>query len=270
MQKSKADRLFYAETYDACVSDWAGEIDFYRDIVDEEAKPGKGSVLELACGTGRVALRLAQNGVSVIGLDRSPEMLEVARQKSVNNQHVRWVEGDMKSFKLDETFDLVIIPGHSFQILNTPEDQTACLQCVLQHLEPGGMLVVHLDHMNSENVRWLGELTGKKKGVFETGEQFTHPRTGCQVRTKRAWSYEPATQTAIVQTIWEEIGFGGDIVSRWDRGPIRLHCVFRFEMEHLLKRAGFEIEQVYGDFSRQELQDDSTEMIWVARKGKNS
>ena len=113
---------------------------------------------------------------------------------------------------------------------------------------------------------WLGKISEEKKGVYEAAGQFKHPETGYQVQTKRAWSYEPATQTATVQTIWEEIGAGGEIISRWDTGPIRLHCVFRFEMEHLLKRVGFDIEHIYGDFYRQELRDDSTEMVWVARK----
>jgi ubiquinone/menaquinone biosynthesis C-methylase UbiE len=270
MEQTKSESQFYAETYDICVSDWTGEIDFCREVVDQEVKSRKGSVLELACGTGRIAIRLAQNGVSVVGLDRSQEMLEVARQKSVDNKHMRWVEGDMRSFELDERFNMILIPSHSFQNLNSPEDQVACLECSMRHLKPGGMLLVHLDHMNDGNMSWLGELTGEKKGVFEAAEQFKHPRTGYQVQTRRAWSYEPATQTAIMQTVWEEIGTGGEIISRWDTGPIRLHCVFRFEMEHLLKRVGFDIEHVYGDFFRQELRDDSTEMIWIARKGENS
>ena len=45
-----------------------------------------------------------------------------------------------------------------------------------------------------------------------------------------------------------------------------LHCVFRFEMEHLLARTGFEIQAVYGDFFKNALNDQSSEMIWVARK----
>jgi hypothetical protein len=55
-------------------------------------------------------------------------------------------------------------------------------------------------------------------------------------------------------------------VNRIEREPIRLHCVFRFEMDHLLARVGFEVEAVYGDFFRHELQDDSSGMIWVARR----
>ena len=160
-------REFYAQTYDASVPDWPGEIDFYREMV---AKPEGGAVLEIACGTGRVAIRLAQDGVEVVGLDLSPAMLEVAREKSAGMSNMRWVQGDMRSFELGEAFDLVIIPGHAFQNIITPEDQVACLACIKRHLNPGGTLVVHLDH---QDVSWLGDLMRDKGGVFETAEQVS-------------------------------------------------------------------------------------------------
>src|SRR5574341_572989 len=104
---------FYAQTYDVSVPDWSGELDFYRALA-AEVKSGGGSVLEVACGTGRIALRLAQEGTRIVGLDLSPQMLEVARQKSTELQNVRWVQADMRSFELDEVFELAIIPGHAF------------------------------------------------------------------------------------------------------------------------------------------------------------
>lgn len=250
---------FYAQTYDASVSDWPGEIDFYRGLAAEADSNGR-AVLELACGTGRVAIRLAQDDVRVVGLDLSPAMLAVAQEKSAGMTNVRWVEGDMRSFELGEAFGLILIPGHAFQNLLTSEDQSACLESIKRHLVPGGLLVVHLDH---QNVGWLGDLCRDKGGVFETAEQFLHPKTGRQIRTSRAWAYEPATQTAIARTVWEEIGADGQVVDLWESGPIRLHCVFRFEMEHLLARVGLEVEAVYGDFFARGLQDESTEMIWV-------
>jgi hypothetical protein len=88
------------------------------------------------------------------------------------------------------------------------------------------------------------------------------------VRAWTAWSYESATQTASAIDAWEFIGEDGTVRERQESGAKRLHCVFRFEMEHLLARTGFEVESLYGDFSRQELQDISSEMIWIARKGK--
>jgi SAM-dependent methyltransferase len=258
---SERSTQFYAQTYDACVADWPGEIAFYRALAEGVSSDDR-RVLEVACGTGRVAIQLAQADVEVVGLDLSTEMLDVARVKSSGLTNVRWVEGDMRSFALGETFGLIIIPGHAFQNLLTPEDQVACLKSIKQHLIGEGVLVVHLDH---QNVDWLGDLIGDKRNVFEEAEQFQHPETGRQVRASRAWAYEPSTQTAIVQTVWEEIDADGQVVDRWESGSIRLHCVFRFEMEHLLSLAGYDVEAVYGDFFRGELTDDSQEMVWVAR-----
>ena len=263
MSQSTANRTaeFYAQTYDAWVPDWPGELDFYRELAAAAMRDGAG-VLEIACGTGRIAARLAQEGVAIVGMDRSPEMLEVAREKTRGLTNIRWVEADMRSFELNGRFGLVIIPGHSFQYLNTPDDQVACLECIKRHLRPDGVLVIHLDH---QDVAWLGGLRGEKGGRLEPADQFQNPKTGRQVRGFRAWSYEPAGQTATSRALWEELGADGQVVERWESAPVRLHCVFRYEMEHLLARVGFAVDAVYGDFYRGPLMDASSDMIWVAR-----
>ena len=258
---TKRAREFYAQTYDVVVSDWPGEIDFYRGLAAEAHASGQ-AVLELACGTGRVAIPLAQEGGEVVGLDLSSTMLDVARDKSAGMSNVRWVQSDMRSFDLGETFGLVIIPGHSFQNILTAADQVACLESVHRHLIARGLLVVHLDQ---PEISWLGDLTRDVGGVFEATEQFVHPRTGCQIRTLHAWSYKPLTQTAISHKVWETLGEGGQVVDRLDRGSIQLHVVFHLEMEHLLARTGFVVEAVYGDFYGRELRDNSSEMVWLAR-----
>jgi SAM-dependent methyltransferase len=260
MSQDKGERNYYAQTYDASVPDWPGEIDFYRDLA-AQAKSKGGAVLEVACGTGRVAMHLLRDGVRLVGLDLSPDMLDVVRQKSAAFPNARWVEADMRSFDLGETFELVIIPGHAFHNLTTAQDQMASLECIKRHLTLSGRLVLHLDH---QHMGWLGDLCGAKGGVFEAAEQFEHPQTGRQVRTLRAWSYERSTQTAIAQTKWEELGPDGQVVDRRDTGPYRLHCYFRFEVQHLLARTGFAVEALYGDFWGNELRDDSSEMVWVA------
>jgi ubiquinone/menaquinone biosynthesis C-methylase UbiE len=264
MGKFSSDRAreFYAQTYDVSVSDWPGEIEFYRAFAAEAASKD-GYVLEIACGTGRVAIRLAQEGVRVVGLDYSPPMLDVAREKSRGMTNIDWVEGDMRSFDLGESFSLIIIPGHAFQNLVNAEDQVACLQSIERHLDEDGTLIVHLDH---QNVSWLGDLVGEKGGVFEEAEIFEHPETGRPVHASRAWSYEPSTQTAIAQTLWEELDEEGNALDRWESGPIRLHCLFRFEMEHLLTLTGFQVESLYGNFLREPLTDQSDGMIWIAKK----
>lgn len=267
MNKSASTRSrdFYAQTYDVAVSDWQGEIEFYRSFAKESAAKGK-SVLEIACGTGRVAIRLTTDGARVVGLDFSPPMLEVAREKSRGMTNIEWVEEDMRTFDLGETFGLIIVPGHAFQNLVEAEDQVACLQSIERHLDTDGTLIIHLDH---QNLGWLGDLVTGKNGIFEEAEQFNHPETGRAIRTQRAWTYEPSTQSAIAQTVWEEVDGERNVIDRWDSGPIRLHCVFRFEMEHLLARTGFEVEALYGNFLREPLSDKSDGMIWVTKKALN-
>ncbi len=263
MTKSLREQIaeFYADTYDVSVPDWPGEIDFYREMAAEIKAKGQ-TLLEVACGTGRVAIPLAREGVNVVGLDFSPKMLDEAKKKSPGLSNLRWVQADMRSFDLAEKFGLAIITGHAFQNLNEPQEQVDCLGSIKRHLFSNGILVVHLDH---QDITWLGELVSKKGGVFEPAEQFRHPKTGQQIYTSRSWAYEPATQTAICQTIWEARDEHGIVVDRLEATPDRLHCIFRFEMEHLLGRVGFKDIVVYGDFHRELLQDKSANMIWVAR-----
>ncbi len=248
-----------AELYDLTVPDWEGEIDFYRELAREAKAKGQ-SILEVGCGTGRVTLQLAQEGAKIVGTDLDDEMLEVARSKSVD---IRWEQGDMRTLDLGETFGLIILPGDAFQFMCTPEDQVKALETFKRHLEPGGVLVLHLDH---QSVDWLGDLLGNLGGKFEQVKDVIQPRTGHIIRKANSWTYEQSTQTAIVITRWEEIGKDGAVLQTWERSPMSLHCVFRFEMEHLLARTGFENRTVYGNFFKGELKDDSSDMIWIARK----
>lgn len=250
----------YSQFYDAAVPDWPGEIDFYQGLAREVAQQ-HGAILEVACGTGRVGARLAQAGVRVVGLDRSADLLAGARAKTADLPNARWVEGDMRTFDLGETFALIIMPGHSYQFMLTPADQVACLQTIQRHLAPGGRFVLHLDN---QNVAWLGELRTTKGGQFELTKELTHPHNGRTMQVFEAWTYDPVTQTAAVSTRREIRAPDGQLVELIERGPTALHCIFPFEMEHLLARVGFQVEARYGDFAGGALSETSSEMIWIA------
>ncbi len=238
------------------------ELNFYLELALEAARAGA-EVLEIGCGTGRIALRSAQADVRVVGLDLSPSMLALAREKSGNLDGARWIEGDMRSFDLGRQFPLILIPGHSFLHLLTAEDQLASLRCILRHLRPAGRLMIHLDH---QDYVWLGGLRGRAGGRFKLAGQVEEIGTGRLVRRARAWSFEPATQTAISRSRWEILEADGTHRETLEGTPVRLHCLFPFEMEHLLARLGMAAEAVHGDFQRGELSDNSSEMIWVARE----
>jgi SAM-dependent methyltransferase len=247
-----------AQLYDDVVHDWPGEIDFYRQLIREKKSR---SILEVACGTGRILLRVAEDDIEATGIDLSKEMLDVARAKSAGRPNITLQIASMVSFELNRKFDLAIVPGHSFQFMLTPDDQVACLQSIKHHLVPGGTLVVHLDH---QDIDWLGDLYRDLGGVFNVETEVPHPETGNKIRISRAWVYDRATQTASVITRMQELDVDGKVIRQEDGEPLHQHCVFRFEMKHLLCRTGFTIQNVYGDFFRRELGNDSSEMIWVA------
>ena len=252
-----------AQFYDVSVPDWDGEMEFYRQRVARSLLCKAHGLLEIACGTGRVTLRLAEEGIEVTGLDAAPEMLEVAQKKSAGISNIHWILADMRTFELEKEFGGVIAPGHSFMFMTTPDDQVKCLEQIKRHLVDDGLLVLHLDN---QNISWQADLIGKRESAREIGRILTHPLTGERFRPSTEWFYEPSTQTATCQDTWDKLDEKGDVIGVWRRAPKRFHCLLRFETEHLLRRVGFNVEAVYGDFLGGELTYESSQMICIARK----
>jgi len=260
MKKITAKEL-YAQLYDVRVLDWDGEIDFYKELIGHSHLKTQG-VLEIACGTGRVSLQLAKDGIEITGFDISPELLEIAKIKSAGMSNVNWVLGDLRTFDIGRKFGYVISPGHSFQFMTTPDEQVMCLEQIKHHLVTDGLVVIHIDY---QDFGWLASLLNHKEPVYEKSDILIHPTTKETFRRSFSWGFESSTQTATVTTNWEQVDENGDVVETWEMEPARLHCIFPFEMEHLLKRVGFSIEAVYGDFFKSKLTNESSQMIWLAK-----
>jgi SAM-dependent methyltransferase len=254
-------RQLYAQLYDLRVPDWPGELDFYRTFLSTHPESKRG-VLEIACGTGRITIPLANNGYEVTGFDISPELLEVARCKAKDQKNPTWVLADMRTFEFGQKFGVVISPGHSFQFMNTPQEQVQCLELIKCHLIPDGWLILHLDH---QDVRWLAGLLEIPNPEYDYGKVIENPITHRRYRYCHFWQYQPSTQTATVTAKWEEIGDSGQVIRTWQMEPTQLHCAFRSEIDHLLKRCGFKTKALYGDFYSHPLLDSSENMIWIAR-----
>jgi len=248
--------------YDQDMYDWPGEIDFYEKLA-RASKEKDQSVLEIACGTGRVALRLAQTGARLAGLDVAADMLAVAQRKTQCLTNVRWVQGDMRSFALGERFGLVIIAVHSFQFMLTPQDQLECLECIRRHLLPGGLLIIHNDNTD---LSWLGEIQPVNNPPFKAGKVFMNPQTEVRIRPLEKWVYTPASQTATLYRVWEELGNEDTIINRLEFEPMPMHIAFRFEMEHLICRVGLQVQNLFGDFNEHPYAEDSSDMIWLAQE----
>ena len=241
------------EHYDATAQGVPGDVEFYLSLALEAHAAGH-PVLELACGTGRVAIPVAQAGVQLAGLDRSPAMLGRAREKA-GLSNARWVEGDMRDFDLPERFGLVYIPFRSFQHLLAVEDQLACLSCVRRHLAPGGRFALTV--FNPDLIR-IANARSSNRG---NAQLVVHKPERAHWDSVR---YEQAAQELDCSFIDERLDEAGVVASRVYRG-LKLRYFYRYEMEHLLSRAGFAVEALYGDHFRAPFSGTSPEMVFVAR-----
>jgi SAM-dependent methyltransferase len=238
-----------------------GDVAFYRGLAED----GGGPVLELACGTGRVAIALAEAGFAVTGLDRSEPMLAVAREKIVAADpkvanRLDLVHGDMTAFALGRRFGLVVIAFRSFQSLLSRELQADCLRAIHAHLEPHGRLALNLfdplldrcapgsppfEHAISRGDVWLPN--GHAVRVAVTARDV-----------------DPLTQ--VMRETWRftETDAAGTIV-RVEDEELRLRWTYRHELRYLLELHGFTVEAEYSDFAGS-APAYGRELIMVARR----
>lgn len=244
-QHSGYDNPLVAETYDFVVP--------YRDRKDVDffvgmARESQGPVLELGCGTGRILIPSARKGVEIAGLDLSPEMLKVCRERveledsGVQNR-VTLTQGDMRGFQIDNRFRLVTVPFRAFHHLLKVEDQLACLDCTLRHLDKGGLLV--LDLFNP----YLPYLYDKRfMEVIEEEPSFDLPDGRRMNRRSRLLKRDLHEQVLDMEFLYEWNGEDGRVHQHAHRFQMRYF--FRYEIEHLLARAGFTLETIYADYKK--------------------
>ena len=250
--------------YDSFLTGQDGDEAFYL----EEARKAGGVVLEIGCGTGRIMIPIAESGVSIVGVDRAPAMLEVARQKiarlpEATRKRIRIVEGDVRTLAMDGRFDLAIIPYRAFCHLTTTGDQRRALTRIQEHLADGGRLVFNVFDPSIERIAaHLKPLGGSRNHIGS----FTHPDTGRRVMVSGTTQYDPAAQTLEQHRFFEEVDAEGRVVSTTVM-PIFLRYTYRYEMQYLLELCGFEVEALHGDFRRGPFRHGN-DQIWVARKTK--
>lgn len=122
--------------------DYEGDVDFLEALFRRFLRTRPRTILDLGCGTGNHDFPLAKRGYQVTGLDRSADQLAVARRKArETSAAVRFVRGDMRSFRLAQTFDAAVCMFGAFGYLTKNADAVACLRSVRRHLHPGGLFV---------------------------------------------------------------------------------------------------------------------------------
>jgi SAM-dependent methyltransferase len=248
---------YYDEDYAVGIPD-RGDIAFYKKYAQQKGSP----ILELACGTGRILIPIAQTGIECYGLDMSPEMLAVCETKvralELKNVHLQCAS--MEDFHYDMQFSLIYIPFRSFQHLLATEQQMYCLDLVQQHLKEDGLLILDVFAPNIDKLSHYG----KKTEGWE--KEFSRKNAETESTITRYYQARADLSAQIIDVVmkWEERNSKGVLVARKE-GNFRLRYVFRFELEHLLIRAGFD-PAVFGYYDERPYDYISGETIAVCRK----
>ncbi len=255
MKEALFDRV--ARFYDYETEDFARDIPFYV----EYAKKCGGEVLELGCGTGRVLIPIAKEGIKVTGMDISEEMLNIARKKTEKldksiKGNIEIVQGDMKQFEFKKEFSLIYIAFRSFQSLLTKDDQGACFECVNRHLEDNGIFILDLFAPRHDLLAQV------KRSLYL--DKFYDKENRVYITRRAEDEYNLANQTLKEDRFYEWTDKHGKFHREiWS---FELSYLFRYEAELLLEKYGFKVENVFGDFDKSPYNYYSGEQIFVARK----
>lgn len=245
------DRI--ARYYDWAIGDFADDIVLYLEMARRLPAP----VLELAVGTGRVAVPLATAGLHVTGVDSSAAMLDLARAKAAQaGVSLRLEQADLCHYAFTERFGLIYCASDSFLHLLTQDRQLAALRLAHKHLATGGRIVLDLPSLTT------GQWSAWEPGVrpLELVRTAPGPR-GTMLQHFQTFSADPATQRRSVTHIFDEVTRSGSV--RRTVASYELRFIFPAELPLLAAAAGLTLEAVYGGYDLQPFSSSAERMIAV-------
>lgn len=211
--------------------------------------PVKGqSMLDLACGTGTVAIAMAGKGWQVQGVDGSAEMLRQAEGKTPLGVNIRWSQQDMRSFASAEPVNLVTCLYDSLNYMLTDDDLVSVFRCVYAALQPGGLFVFDM------NTAWTLAVNWDDVNYVTDTEELT---------TILQSTYDDRRQRATVTLICFERQ--GECYTK----VRERHIEQAFPLEQVatdLANSGYKIEAQYDCFTMRAAKDHNERVLWVARK----
>jgi SAM-dependent methyltransferase len=247
-----------ARLYDLDLTEDPGDLDLYLALADR----AEGPILELAVGTGRLAIPLAEAGHDVTGVDLDPAMLDRARAKARGTPaeaHLTFVEADIVGLRLPDAgrYGLAFIALNSILVLPTRAAQRAAIRALADHLAPGGLAVVDVWQPDADD---LARFDGRV--ILEWPR--LDPETGAIVTKADSAQHDAASATVTLMTIFEE-GGQGEPPRRWVRRD-RLRLVSADELRDFAEAAGLTVEALAGGYEMGPMGPGSERAILLAVK----
>lgn len=221
----------FASRYDDWAADMTADIPFYVEL----GRAADGPLVELAVGTGRVAIPVARaTGRAVIGIDSSPAMLEQARVRAAEaGVELDLRPGDMRDLALDEPAALIYCPYRALLHLPTWADRRRTFERVTASLRPGGRFA------------WNAFAFDHRTAARLDGEHLDEP---------------------VPHTVRYAVGDNRIDIRLDGGGGSSLWWATKNEWLGLLDAAGLELESLWGGFDHEPLTDDSSEYVFVASR----
>ncbi|MHB0877230.1 MAG: class I SAM-dependent methyltransferase [Anaerolineae bacterium] len=241
-----------AHYYDLRHGAAGADVEFYAELAEESA----GTVIEVGCGTGRLLLPLAEAGHTVFGVDVSRQMLLRARRRLAgfdSAARVRLLQGDVRQLPVRDA-RLAVMALNTFCHFTRPEEQHEALTSVRGALSPGGILALDVPNPHAE-------FDARPDGVPTL--EAVHESEDTTVYEWSVTEADAAAQTMSVRLIYDACDASGAM--RRQSHAYLLRLFYRYELELLLRGAGFGEVQLFGDFDGCEYETGSPRIVAVAR-----
>lgn len=243
-----ASELVYYENgafYDAEYVHIGGDTGYYAGL----AASTQGEVLELAVGTGRLAIPMAQLGGRVTGVDLMPGMIEEANAKKarllpVEQERLEFIVGDMRTIRLGRKFNKVIIAFNTLMHMTRDEDLRATFETVAIHLEDDGLF-----HLDLHTPHPAVNPTEDPDGRYDPQEMID-PRDGKRYVVTESNQYDARNQINEMSFFYQEVDIRGEDVGEEIERCLRLRVIFPRELDLWLHNSGFEIVEDFDDFEK--------------------
>ena len=242
---------YIARFYDVIYSQLRSvDRDYFRNTILST----RGPVLEIGVGTGRLFIDALRTGADIFGVDLSETMLEQLKKKLSNEHHHRIFHQDARSLQLGKKFDLIVAPFRMFSHLIELDDQLRTLDCIFDHLNPGGRFIFDL---------YVPDLSILLNGINEQVDfegEYAPGKKLKRIVSAKADLIRQVSSVTMTLTWDDETG------ERTESWHLPMRYFFRYELEHLVHRSKLMLKHIYGDYEEHELSPDSKDFIVVCER----
>lgn len=227
-------------------SNWEDKF-FYRAMISQFGQP----VLDVGCGTGRLVLDYMTAGLDVDGVDNSPDMLAICRDRAHNlGLNPNLFERRMEALNLPRKYRTIIVPSSSFQLVTDTDMAAQAMQCFYEHLEPGGGLVMPFMILwqagDPQQTGW--QLTAEK----------TRPENGALVRRWSRARYDGASQLEHTEDRYAITLNESVIASESHQCSPATRWYTQSQAMHLYRAVGFTTIKLFSGFSDEPASEQDT------------